>query len=105
MAGPIIRLSVAAKDETSQRFDIFTAWSDERIENQLRVKIADTTTDAGEQYAAMTIPDFIRSLAEGRKYYLNLRFDKARFLAWLQSAPIEAQSNGHRQQQAEPDPF
>ncbi len=106
MAGPLIRLAIAAKDDTSQRFDIFTAWVDERIETQLRVKLADqTSTDPNEKYAGMTLPDFIRALAEGRSFFLNLRFDKARFLAWLQSAPLEAQSNGHRQQQAEPDPF
>lgn len=102
MAGPIFRVSIASKDDTSQRYDLLTAWADDRFPEQLRVSIAEQTdNDPNNKYKMMMVTDWLRELAGGKRFFVNARFDKAQFLAWLQSAPVSA-SNGT---QASADPF
>jgi hypothetical protein len=102
MAGPIFRVSVCNKAHTAQRVDLLTAWADDKFPEQLRVSIAEETdADENHKFRMISIPDWIRSLASGERYYVNARFDKAQFLAWLQSAPVTSSN----ETQASADPF
>ena len=102
MAGPIFRVAVVNKADTTQRMDLLTAWADDKFPEQLRVSIAEETdADESNKFRMVTIPDWIRSLAAGERYYVNARFDKAQFLAWLQSAPVTSSN----ETQASADPF
>ncbi|GAF81151.1 unnamed protein product, partial [marine sediment metagenome] len=47
MAGPIFRVAVVNKADTTQRMDLLTAWADDKFPEQLRVSIAEET-DADE---------------------------------------------------------
>ncbi len=102
MAGPIFRVSVCNKGDTTRRVDLLTAWVDDKFPEQLRVSIAEETdADETSKFRMVSIPDWIRSLAAGERYYVNARFDKAQFLAWLQSAPVTSSN----ETQAGADPF
>ena len=102
MAGPILRVAVCNKADTTNRVDLLTAWADDKFPDQLRVSIAEATdADENSKFRMVSIPDWIRSLAAGERYYVNARFDKAQFLAWLQSAPVTSSN----ETQAGADPF
>jgi len=76
MAGPIIRISVANKADSSKRFDLITLWteSDSRFQSQLRASVADATSDGSEQYPEMMITDWLRALAGGDRFHINRGF-------------------------------
>ncbi len=107
MAGPIIRISVANKADSSKRFDLITLWteSDSRFQSQLRASVADSTSDGSKQYPEMMITDWLRAVAAGDRFHINVRVDKARLLAWLQSAPIDADNNPASSSAANDAPF
>ncbi len=99
MAGPIFAVSVTMKSDTEKRWDLLSAWRNERMENRLQVTIAAQTDTGDTKYPMITLTDWLKGVATGEGFFVDVRVDKPALLAWLQSAPAA------REQHASDAPF
>ncbi len=91
MAGPLIGVSITQKSDTTRRWDLLTCWRNERMPERLQCSIGEQTEEPGgaNKYPMITLSDFIRGIANGEKFFVDVRVDKPALMAWLQSAPAE----------------
>ena len=95
MAGPLFSVSITNKENTEERFDILTAWRNQRMSNRISISIAEKSDEGGDtsKYPMKMITDWLRSLAEGKRWFVDVRCDQPQLLAWLNSAPAEQRSD------------
>ena len=89
MAGPIFAVSVTLRSDTEKRWDLLSAWRNERMENRLQVSIAQQTDAQGgdNKYPMITLTDWLAGVAKGEGFFVDVRVDKPALMAWLQAAP------------------
>ena len=91
MAGPIFAVSITSKSDTNKRWDLLSCWTDKRIESRLSLSLASSTDEIGgdNKYPMITLTDFLRGVAAGEGFFVDVRVERAAMLAWLQAAPLE----------------